>query len=39
MATIPTTSQISTSADEENITDTDLSVENTEDELQADTST
>ena len=39
MATIPTASQISTSADEENITDTDLSVENTEDELQADTST
>ena len=39
MATIPTTSQISTSADEGNITDTDLSVENTEDDLQANTST
>ena len=39
MATIPTASQITTSADEENITDTDLSVENTEDELQANTST
>ena len=39
MVTIPTTSQISTSADEENITDIDLSVENTEDELQANTST
>ena len=41
MATIPTASQISTSADVENITntDTDLSVENTEDELKANTST
>ena len=41
MATIHTASQISTSADVENITntDTDLSVENKEDELQANTST
>ena len=41
MATILITSQITTSADEENRTDsdTDLSAENTEDELCADTST
>ena len=39
MATIPTASQIASYVDEENITDTDLSVENTEDELQANTST
>ena len=41
MATIPTTSQITTSADEDNRTDseTDLSTENTKDELNADTST
>ena len=40
MATIPITSQITTSADEENRTDsdTDLSAENTEDELHTDTS-
>ena len=41
MATIPITSQIKTSTDEENRpdSDTDLSVENTEDELNSDTST
>ena len=41
MVTIPTTSQITTSTDEHNRTDseTDLSTENTEDELNADTST
>ena len=41
MATIPITSQITTSADEENKTDsdTDLSVENTEDVLHTNTST
>ena len=41
MATIPITSQISTSTDEDNRTDsdTDLSAENTEDELHTDTST
>ena len=41
MATIPTTSQIRTSSDEDNRTDfdTDLSAENTEDELHANTST
>ena len=41
MATIPTTSKISTSADEENRTDyeTDLSAENTDDEIHIDTST
>ena len=41
MATIPTTSKISTSADEENRTDckTDLCAENTDDEIHADTST
>ena len=41
MATIPTTSQITTSADKDNRTDsgTNLSTENTEDELNADTST
>ena len=41
MATIPITSQITTSTDEENRTDsdTDLSAENPEDELHADTST
>ena len=41
MATIPITSQITTSTDEENRTDsdTDLSAENTEDELHTDTST
>ena len=41
MTTIPIASQITTSADEENKTDsdTDLSAENTEDELHADTST
>ena len=41
MATIPIDSQITTSADEENRTDfdTDLSAENTEDELHANTST
>ena len=40
MATIPITSQITTSADEENRTDsdTDLSAENTEDEIHAHTS-
>ena len=40
MATIPTTSKITISADEENRTDyeTDLSAENTEDEIHADTS-
>ena len=39
-ATIPITSQVTTSTDEENSTDsdTDLSAENTEDELHADTS-
>ena len=41
MTTIPITSQITTSADEENRTesDTDLSAENTEDELHTNTST
>ena len=41
MATIPTTSQITTSTDEDNRTDseTDLSAENTKDELNANTST
>ena len=41
MATVPTTSKISTSADEENRTDyeTDLSAENTDDEIHTDTST
>ena len=41
MATIPTTSKISTSADEENRTnyETDLSTRNTDDEIHADTST
>ena len=41
MATIPITSQITTCADEDNRadSDTDLSAENTEDELHADTST
>ena len=41
MATIPTASQITTSADEENRTDTDtdLIAENIADELQANTST
>ena len=41
MTTIPFTPQITTSADEENRTDsnTDLSAENTEDELYANTST
>ena len=41
MATIPTTSKISTSADEENRTDdkTDLSAKNPDDEIHADTST
>ena len=41
MATVHTTSQITTSADEDNRTDseTDLSTENTEDELNVDTST
>ena len=41
MATIPTTSKISASADEENRTDyeTDLSAENTDDEMHTDTST
>ena len=41
MATIPITSQIPTSTDEDNGTDSDthLSAENTEDELHADTST
>ena len=41
MATIPTTSEISTSADEENRTDygTDLSAENTDDEIHVDTNT
>ena len=41
MATIPTNSKISTSADEENRTDykTDLSAENTDDEFHVDTST
>ena len=41
MATITTTSQITTSADEDNRTDfdTDLSSENTKDELHANTST
>ena len=41
MVTIPTTSKITTSADEENRTDsdTDLSAENTEDKIHADTST
>ena len=41
MATIPITSQITTSTDEDNRTDsdTDLSAENTEDELHANTST
>ena len=41
MATIPIASQITISADEDNRTDsdTDLSAENTEDELHADTST
>ena len=40
MATIPITSQITTSTDEENRSDsdTDLSAENTEDEIHADTS-
>ena len=40
MATIPIASQITTSTDKENRTDidTDLSAENTEDELHADTS-
>ena len=41
MAPIPTTSKISTSADKENKTDykTDLTAENTDDEIHADTST
>ena len=41
MATIPITSQITTSADEDNRTDseTDLSAENTKDELNVNTST
>ena len=41
IATIPTTSKISTSADEENRTNykTDLSAENTDDEIPTDTST
>ena len=41
MATIPTTSKITTSTDEESRTDyeTDLSAENTEDEVHDDTST
>ena len=41
MATIPTTSKISTSADEENRTnyETDLSAKNTDDEIHVDTST
>ena len=41
MATIPTASQITTSTDEDNRTDSDtnLSTENTKDELHADTST
>ena len=41
MTTIPITSQITTFADEENRpdSDTDLSAENTEDELNANTST
>ena len=41
MATTPTTSKITTSADEENRTDyeTDLSAENTEDEVHANSST
>ena len=41
MATIPTTSKISMSADEENRTDykNDLSAKNTDDETDADTST
>ena len=41
MGTIPTASKISTSADKENKTDyeTDLSAENTDDEIHADTST
>ena len=41
MATIPTTSKISVSADEENRTDykTNLGAENTDDEIHTDTST
>ena len=41
MATIPTTSKISMSADEENRTNykTDLSAKNTDDEIHVDTST
>ena len=41
MATIPNTSKISASADEENRTNykTDLSTENTDDEIHTDTST
>ena len=41
MATIPTTSKITTSADEENRTnyETDLSAKNTDDKFHADTST
>ena len=41
MATIPTTSKITTSANEENRTDydTDLSAENTKDEIHANTNT
>ena len=41
MATLPTTSKISTSADEENRTNykTDLSAENTDGEIHVDTST
>ena len=41
MATIPTTSKVSVSADEENRTnyETDLCAENTDDEIYADTST
>ena len=41
MATIPTTSKITTCTNEENRTDyeTDLSAENTDDEIHADTST
>ena len=41
MATIPTTSQITTSTDEDNRSDsdTDLSAENIKDDLQVDTST
>ena len=40
MTTIPITSKITTSADEENRTDyeTDLGAENTDDEIHADTS-